>query len=483
MNHMKRFLLYLSISALATAIYWFGITNTFLADDWPVISRYANLSWDEAMTLFVTVSAGWYRPVFYLFLSLCWQLFEGAALGFHIVIMALYVIVTALVGHLSELLTKSRPIGLLTVVIFGIHGVHAEPVLWIASSNELLAGLFVVASMSSYVLYRQSPTKLLWMVGTILFFLLALASKETAVFLPIMFVIYDLLFGVLADKRRRMQNLILPLLMLGVSLGFVFFRLTTGSPYSTSVPLTRIVINGVYYVAVELFMLPENYGYLTALPLWRASPLLPAATVGVALIALGGAAWLLFKHDRRLARLRQDRGLLFLVAWSMVALGPVILTATGRTAFMSSMGVSGALAIVWATLWKAGSTSQSVPTQRRWTMVFLALFLGSTLTVTAYRAYWWQQAGIVMENTLASLQTELSDIPEGSNVCVLDLPDHLHHAYVFRNAFPAISSQLFPNWTFEVILDNAPPEVKSAACQDEDSVVLQYEELGTLTRQ
>jgi hypothetical protein len=447
------------------------MTNAFLSDDWPVIAANMELSRQDIGLLFSSIRDGWYRPVFHLFLHLCWRLFGEAGWGYHAVIMLLYIILTAFVGNLGEILTQSRRVGLLTAVLFGLHAAHAEPVLWIAAANEVVAGLFAVLSITCYIQFRRSSEPALWLIVAAAFYYFAIAAKETAAFLPLMFLVYDFLFGYLTDRRRRWQRILPPLLLLSIGVGFVIFRFTTGSPYSTSATLSRIPVNLAYYLAIQLFIMPDNYGYLTALPLWRDAPLLPLTAMSMAAVGLWGIVWSLYRRKKSLTLLKENRGALFLIIWSVAALSPVILTASGRTAFISTIGVAGIVAILWVTVWEIYSPQM-------WPLLFLILFVGANVIVTADRTHWWRQAGLLMESSLINIERELREIPENSKVCLVDLPDHVRHAYVFRTSFPAINERVFPEWDIEVILDSSPPESRQRLCRDENMIFIHFEDLA-----
>jgi hypothetical protein len=173
--------------------------------------------------------------------------------------------------------------------------------------------------------------------------------------------------------------------------------------------------------------------------------------------ALGIAGWL-FVAARQKTPERPQQALWFAAWWSLIALYPVILTATGRTAFMSSIGIAWMLAIGLG-----GDLAGCRPAANLVCAVALILLVGAHAGVASYRAYWWRQAGNEMERTIARIDASLADIPPGAAVCVVGLPDHLHHAYVFRNAFPALNQVRFPDHVVHAFLDNE----SDAAPQDE----------------
>ncbi len=453
---IRRLLLFTTAAFAASAIYLPGFTNAPLADDWAVIQRNLNLSLQDAPHLLTATHGGWYRPVFDLFISVCDRFFGFEALGYHIVAFVLYLVVAVLAADIISVLTQRTDVGALTAALFGVHGAHAEPVLWVSASNELLAGLFVLLGLRSYLAFRASPSPGRYYALTVVCYILAIGAKETAIFLPVAFAVYDLLDTDERAWRERLCRLAPVAPLLAVQGVFVAFRFWTGSPYPVEIDPIRIAVNLAYYLAVGLFALPDNYGYLTSLPLWRQQPTLPLVTMTIALCAASILGWLVWQVRRRIPR-RQTRILLFAAAWSVIALYPVILTATGRTAFMATIGIAWLITAGWGAVW------QATEMRRSFCVAALILLIGANAGVASYRAYWWRQAGDEMERAIAWMDASLADVPAGATVCVTGLPDGLHHAYVFRNAFPTLAHVRFPDHIVHGFLDGEG----DAAQQDE----------------
>lgn len=453
---MIRRLLLLTFASLAgSSIYLSGFTNAPLADDWAVIQRNLVLSLEDLPLLLTAPHGGWYRPVFDLFIGACARLFGFEAIGYHVVAFALYLAVAVLVADIVSTLTQRTDIGALAAVLFGVHGAHAEPVLWISASNELLAGLFVLLGLRSYLAFRASASPKRYYALTIACYALAIGAKETAIFLPVALAVYDLLDTDDSTRRERLRRLAPVAPLLAIQGAFVAFRFWTGSPYPVEIDPVRIAVNLAYYLAVGLFALPDNYGYLTSLPLWREQPAPPLIATSAAAVALGILGWLFRTALRSIPR-RQARILLFAAAWSVIALYPVILTATGRTAFMATIGVAWLIAAGWGVVW------QTSDQRRAWCVAALILFIGTHAGVAAYRAFWWRQAGEEMQRAIAWMDDALADIPPGATVCLTGLPDHLHHAYVFRNTFPTLNQVRFPDYVVYAFLDGAPTDARCA---------------------
>ncbi len=475
---IRHFGIYILVSLIAASVYLPGITNSLLADDWSVITRNMDLSLQDMFTRFHSASAGWYRPMFDILINLCFRLFGFNAAGYHLFAFSLYIFTTYLVGDIAETITGKRFIGLISTLLFGIHSVHSEPVLWISSMNELLAGFFVLLSLKNYIAFRTSDKSVLhyWLTG--LFYILSLASKETSFFLPIMFVGYDFFLRLGSHSREnRLDWRILqsaPFVLIQVF--YLYFRLQVSSPYSTQVPLSRILINGVYYFAVQILMLPENYGYLSSLSLWQQSPLLPLLSVSISVVVIGLFFWLYGRLPRERVPSDYIQASKFTCCWSLIALSPVILTATGRTAFMSSMGVAWTMGVFLFIIWDKIETNNLLCGKVFVTGVMV--FICINLAVSSYRVHWWRRASQVTRSVIQQLNKELQTVSRGERICLLGLPDHLNHAYTFRNAFPYIGEVLYPGYKFKVVLDTEDGELK----RDFQSCMKYYYKDGTLKR-
>lgn len=105
----------------------------------------------------------------------------------------------------------------LAVLIYGLHPIHAESLMWVSAQKDLLALVFGLAAADQVdVLVGTDSSRPGWRaVSAILFFGLSLMSKGSFALLPIAF-----LFGVLLDCRRpERRKVILATALLLVLMG------------------------------------------------------------------------------------------------------------------------------------------------------------------------------------------------------------------------------------------------------------------------
>jgi tetratricopeptide (TPR) repeat protein len=72
--------------------------------------------------------------------------------------------------------------------VFALHPVQTEPINYVYQRSTLLAALFLISSMISYFLFLETHRKPGWLISTGICFCLAVASKEAALALPLVWV-------------------------------------------------------------------------------------------------------------------------------------------------------------------------------------------------------------------------------------------------------------------------------------------------------
>jgi len=452
-------LLYGPLSVAAGLLFLPWVDGYFLGDDWMILARNLELPWAEGPSWFFMVRHDWYRPIFELYVAVSWQLFGLQPVAYHLVSIGFFVVIAALVGLLGESLTGDWRVGLLALALFGLHGSHAEPVLWLAASSELLVAVFVLVSLASYLHFRRTNRRR-WLVVVGASFFLALASKETAVVLPLVWLVYEGLYGPHRREGTARRRWWPALFFLVPSVLYVAWRLVVGNPYPLRPTAGGMAKNVGHYLTLQLMATPIDFDYTAAVSPWQASRLLPLATTSVATCALAAAGmlWLRWGLWRRSMH---PRALVFPMVFTALALAPVLPIVAERTAFLSSIGLAWALAALSVSLWDS-ALARGVGA-RQAVAVILGLFMAAQLSVLIYRCTWWGRADQTSRAVFAQLEGELASAPPESEVWVGNLPDHLAFAYVFRNAFPWAGTVLGMDHPISATLDtelaDLPPAV------------------------
>mgnify|MGYP001281065611 CR=1 FL=1 len=111
---------------------------------------------------------------------------------YHLSNVVYHLVTGCLVLRLLLKLKFTELIALSMSLIFTIHPLVTQSVAWIPGRNESIHGIFVLLSLISYLNYRSSEQSK-YLVSHFLFILLALLIKETALVIPLLIILYNIL--------------------------------------------------------------------------------------------------------------------------------------------------------------------------------------------------------------------------------------------------------------------------------------------------
>lgn len=155
--------------------------------------------------VFPHVAGNYYRPLFLLWLLLNFKAFGLHAAGWHLAALGLHLVVTWQVYRLAMRLLQNQAAAVMAALLFGLHPVHIEAVAWVSGATEPLVAIFILAALLSYIAYREDESRAGY-AWTLLWFVLGLLTKETAVLVPPLLFAYDLIVrnrrGTLAGRAR-----------------------------------------------------------------------------------------------------------------------------------------------------------------------------------------------------------------------------------------------------------------------------------------
>jgi hypothetical protein len=179
----------------------------------------------------------YYRPVTSDLYWVEWKLFGDHVAGYSAVGIALHIILSLFLGALILELTGSTVAGFFTALAHSLwyamrfgDGLIGRAVLSWAPQHDVLFGMFYVISL--WLLARYVRRGSAWRYGlSLVFFLLAICSKETAYFLPFMAAL------ILWDQRSpRFLRRLLPYFGLAAAMVvFRWFALHGMAGYQTSI--------------------------------------------------------------------------------------------------------------------------------------------------------------------------------------------------------------------------------------------------------
>ncbi|MGA9529738.1 MAG: tetratricopeptide repeat protein [Terriglobales bacterium] len=132
----------------------------------------------------------YYRPLFLVWMLLNYQAFGPNPMGWHLAGVLLHAGVTWLVYRLAVRELQDGLAAGFAAIIFALHPVHVEGVVWISGLNEPLYAAFFVATLLCYFRWKDGDGDE-WMAASLICFALSMLAKETAIIAPAMVLLYE----------------------------------------------------------------------------------------------------------------------------------------------------------------------------------------------------------------------------------------------------------------------------------------------------
>ncbi len=178
-----------------------------------------------------------YLPVTIASYAVDYQVWLLSPFGYRLTNFILHWLNCFLVFLITIRFSKSRWLALATSLVFLIHPVQIESVVWISERKNVLSAFFCLFSIHQFVNSRQKSAALLY--------ILAVLSKPTSFVLPIIFMLYE----IFSKKKNKAWKFSACLLALGLSISFLTVRMHVEEVhYRGGTFLTNL------YVMITVFM-------------------------------------------------------------------------------------------------------------------------------------------------------------------------------------------------------------------------------------
>lgn len=320
------------IAATAILVYWGSLSAGFFPWDDPDLvvnnGQVHTLSAANVLHYFQASQLGIYQPMTMVAYAVQWAIGHGNPRVFHLFSILIHILSAVIVYRILHILTGSPWTALLTALLFVASPVQVESVAWVAEQKTVLSGLFYLLAMLQYLKWLDRRSA--WGYALlIIFFLLALLSKATAVTLPLSLMsllLFHVGFNGLAHHWRSLLPLALMALLFGSLAVWTQFHDGYLRPERFDVPLPERVVLASYALAKYAMQMAVPYGLSAFYPI-------PAGVawhhVALGLTGLGGLLAFLWKP--RAARAKRA-GLVLMYAGPLL---PVLQLLPFGEAFMA----------------------------------------------------------------------------------------------------------------------------------------------------
>jgi protein O-mannosyl-transferase len=210
---IKAYLPLLALAIVSFAIYWPALGHDFLIN-WddsqyllenPVIR---GLTLDHLRSAFTTSFLGNYAPLHIISYMLDYEIWGLRASGFIFTNILLHAANGLLYYLLLRRLAGEKVWVFLAALIFLLHPVQVESVVWISQRKNLLAMCLFLIGLYSYTAYTGKDERhgTWWYLLSLASFTLALLAKSVAVILPLVLVLFDLCYREKQDIKRVLSD-------------------------------------------------------------------------------------------------------------------------------------------------------------------------------------------------------------------------------------------------------------------------------------
>lgn len=166
---------------------------TYLDDNTLILNNQVFLSsWQNIFSAFQTDvfhlfnhSASYYRPILTIVFMFGYHITGAAPFAYHLIALSLHILAVILSFIFFKKLGYKKTLSFFVALIFLVHPVLVQAVAWVPGLNDSLLAVFMLASFFNFFNFlEKNRQKYFW--WSLLFFALAIFSKETALFsLPI----------------------------------------------------------------------------------------------------------------------------------------------------------------------------------------------------------------------------------------------------------------------------------------------------------
>lgn len=311
---------YIVLALVTFAVYFNSLNNEFVFDDESVVQGDPTIMEISNIPKFFTGEMGfhkvigaYYRPVVSASYAIDYSLWKFNPWGFHLTNVLMHIINSLLFFALLNLMfrnvqSKFKEYAILIgALVFAVHPIHTEVAAWVSGRTDGLACTFFFASFIFYLKYSYQDKKL-FMVLTFVMYLLALFSKEMAITLPVVIILYDLIVNKINLKEELKKKAPVYGGLILISVLFVLLRwsiLSSVVPRTTyfyffdkDLATTFFTMLQTIPVYFRLSIVPYDmlYHYSGYLP-YISSPFEPWAIAAIILIGiLGYAAYYLYNR-------------------------------------------------------------------------------------------------------------------------------------------------------------------------------------------
>ncbi len=333
------------------------------------------------------------------------QLFGLSASGPHFVNILLHSTTSALLFWFLLKLTRTVWCSVFVAILFAIHPLRVESVVWVAERKDVLSGLLFVLTLGSYIAYARTRTVALYIVSVV-FFALGLLAKPMLVSVPVILLLIDYWMTTSFPPQKSDSRKACPIALTRTVIEKLPFILLAAMSCIATILAQKGAISSVEALpiadragnaALSYFVYLRQIFWPTGLALFY-----PLGEEGVPLLAAILAAVSLFTMTIFAFYCRRRAPFVFVGwCWFVIMLLPVIgLVQVGLQSHADRYSYLPQIGINIMVVWSLARLAQSRPAVRLPVAAVGVLVIFLLITATWRQSYYWRDSEFLWQRSL-----------------------------------------------------------------------------------
>lgn len=440
------------------------IKGFFVSDDFDWIGRAKDLSVVSFFTKNAdgVIGSGVYRPITSLSYWICYQVHGLNPIPYHLVNIFLFIFTAFLIFILLRKLNANNSVAYIAGLIFLIIPSHPEAVSWISGRGDVLTTFFYLLSLVCYIHYRDI-NKFKYYFCSLACFVLAILSKEMAMSLPAVLILYELLWQWRKENKKQQLKLlygrIFPFIILLV--GYFIARYLTTSIFFGLYSKAHVAFNPLNYLSNLWTALAVNFftgsirTFVISKIIWSHQVIL--TIIAIPIIYFG---YKKFQENWKLW--------FFAIGFFVLSAAPILSLSFNKStdegdrfAYLPSVGVSILLSIILV-YFRGLFNKQYQRFIFIFCFAFLTFYLSSTLILKNAE---WREGSNMAYSLLMNFEKQIN-LSQSQGVVILGMPDNISGAQIWRNGWHRAISLYYPSYVQDMLVTKVGFNIQPGGSQE-----------------
>lgn len=260
MYNLKNIYIFLSLFIITFILFFHTFNYPFILLDNTLDQHIiSGIEFKNFLWAFTHIPFDYWKPITLISHMIDWSLYGSNSGGHHLTNVIIHYFSCIVLFKISLHLTKCKLSSFIISLLFSIHPMHLESVVWVAERKDVLSVLFALLSTLSYIKYLGECGKKFYILSIFLF-LLCLMSKPSIVTLPVILLLLDYYYHCFNVKSFFNKTPFFILSILFTLLTVQVVNDNSGISSLNSIPIFIRFLNSInsYYFYIIKFLFPIN---------------------------------------------------------------------------------------------------------------------------------------------------------------------------------------------------------------------------------